>query len=310
MIKVIEVLLPVAVMIAIGVMCRKLKFLSDKGINELKFITTKILLPVAIFDALATNRFTKDSFVVIIIMLPALILSFGAGYLLKRFMKGTFQKYIPFMVSLYEGGMIAYPLYINIVGAEHLSNIALIDIAGLLFGFSVYMSMLVQTESGEKTTVKKICFDAIRNPSFVATVLGLIAGLSGVFIKLQESLMGGTYSGIINIITTPMSAIILIVVGYSFAPVKEMIAPCIKTIILRVILQACLIAVVIYATHLFIGKNMYMDIALITYMSAPATFSMQSFLKSKEVNAYVSTTNSIYVIVSIIVHAVLVAIYL
>ena len=37
----------------------------------------------------------------------------------------------------------------------------------------------------------------------------------------------------------------------------------------------------------------------------PATFSMQTFLKKKESSAYVSTTNSLYCIVSILVYMVL-----
>ena len=69
-------------------------------------------------------------------------------------MNGEYRKYLPFMVSVYEGGLMAYPLYTSLCGQENLSQIAVLDIAGLLFGFSIYMGMLGQVENGEKIDTK------------------------------------------------------------------------------------------------------------------------------------------------------------
>jgi len=214
------------------------------------------------------------------------------------------------MVSVYEGGMMGYPLYTTLVGAENISNIALIDIAGLIFGFSIYMSLLTQTEKGEKLDAKQMVTDAAKNPTFVATVLGLVAGLLGPIHMLQNSSVGVVYDSVISIITTPMSAVILIVVGYEIEPVKRLIRPCLKTILLRVILQAVMIAGVLVATHHLVGQNTLMDLAIIMYMSSPATFSMQGFLQTKDGSEYASTTNSLYCFVSIAVYAVMAGIYL
>ena len=63
---------------------------------------------------------------------------------------------------------------------ENLSQIAVLDIAGLLFGFSIYMGMLGQVENGEKINVKKLAVSAVKTPAFIASVLGIIAGLTGV----------------------------------------------------------------------------------------------------------------------------------
>ncbi len=53
---------------------------------------------------------------------------------------------------------------------------------------------------------------------------------------------------------------------------------------------------------------MLLNLAIISYMSAPATFSMQTFLKKEEGSAYVSTTNSMYCMVSILVYIILAAV--
>ena len=74
---------------------------------------------------------------------------------------------------------------------------------------------------------------------------------------------------------------------------------------LRVILQAVMIAGVLLAIHYIVGDHLLLDLAVISYMSSPATFSMQTFLKSEDGSAYVSTTNSLYCLVSILVYVVM-----
>ena len=306
--RVLEVLLPVLVMILLGMFCRKMNFLKRSSVDGLKFLTTKIILPVAIFHALGTAAYSGGAVKVVVIMFGMLVVSFGIGFLLKGFVKEPYKKYVPFMVSVYEGGMMAYPLFTNLCGAENLSQIALLDIAGLLFGFSIYMSLLSQVEGGERISVKQLWVDSIRNPSFIATVLGLLAGITGLLNLLISSPVGEAYLATKDMITTPLSAIILIIVGYEMEPNVRLLKPCFQTISLRFLLQACMIAGVLFCVHRWIGTNQVRDIAIIIYMSAPATFSMQTFLKSEEGSSYVSTANSLYCFVSIAVYAVVAAI--
>ena len=303
--KVLEIILPVLVMILLGMACRRLKLLDQHGINNMKVLVTQIMLPVAIFHALATAKYNKETGILVGIMFVMLVISFGIGFLLRPLMTERYRKYLPFMVSVYEGGSMAYPLYTSLCGAENLSQIAVLDIAGLLFGFSVYMGMLGQVENGDKIDVKKLFASAIRTPAFIASVLGILAGLSGVVLKILEGPFAGTYTSVENILTTSVTSIILVVVGYSIELDKRLLSPCIRTIVLRVILQAVMIAGVLLAIHYIVGDHLLLDLAVISYMSSPATFSMQTFLKSEDGSAYVSTTNSLYCLVSILVYVVM-----
>ena len=295
--RILEIILPVLVMLVLGMACRKLKLLTKSGIDNMKLLVTNIMLPVAIFHALATADYSVKTWKLVGIMFVMLVVSFGVGFLLK-----------PFMVSVYEGGLMAYPLYTSLCGQENLSQIAVLDIAGLLFGFSIYMGMLGQVENGEKINAKKLCMSAFHTPAFIASVLGILAGLSEVVICLIDSPFGGAYLAVEGILTTSVTAIILIVVGYSMELTKELIRPCLKTILMRVLLQTLMAIGVLWAVHLWIGDNMLLNLAIISYMSAPATFSMQTFLKKEEGSAYVSTTNSMYCMVSILVYIILAAV--
>ena len=192
--KVLEIISPVLVMIILGILCRKWKLLNKNGIDNMKALVTNIMLPVAIFHALATSDYGAETAKLVGIMFIMLVVSFGIGFLMKPLMTENYRKYLPFMVSVYEGGSMAYPLYTSLCGQENLSQIAVLDIAGLLFGFSIYMGMLGQTENGEKINVKNLAVSAVKTPAFIASVLGIIAGLTGVIKLLLAGPAGGIYS--------------------------------------------------------------------------------------------------------------------
>ena len=303
--EVLEIVLPVLAMIILGILCRKWKLLDQSGVNNMKTLVTNIMLPVAIFHALATAEYSGKIGILVLIMFVMLLISFGAGFWMKRFMDEPYKKYLPFLVCIYEGGMMAYPLYTSLCGSENLSQIAVLDIAGLLFGFSIYMGMLGQVEDGGKIDVKKLFSSAIRTPAFIASVLGIIAGLSKIIIILLDSPFGGVYQSVENILTTSVTAIILLVVGYSMELNANLLKPCITTILIRMILQGVMMAGVLFAVHSLVGDSQIVNLAIITYMSSPATFSMQTFMKDEEGSAYVSTTNSMYCLVSILVYIIL-----
>ena len=302
---VLQIVMPVLVMIILGMLCRKWKILTGEGVANMKVLVTNVMLPVAIFHALATAEYNKETGILILIMLIMLIVSFSLGFVLKPFLKGKYQRYLPFMVSVYEGGLMAYPLYTSLCGSENLSHVAVLDIAGLLFGFSIYMGMLGQVEDGGKIDVKKLFSSAIRTPAFIASVLGIIAGLSKIIIILLDSPFGGVYQSVENILTTSVTAIILLVVGYSMELNANLLKPCITTILLRMILQGVMMAGVLFFLYSLVGDSQIVNLAIIIYMSSPATFSMQTFMKDEEGSAYVSTTNSMYCLVSILVYIIL-----
>ena len=199
---------------------------------------------------------------------------------------------------------MGYPLYTSLCGAENLSNIALLDIACLLFGFSVYMGLLQQTETGERFNGKVLILSALKNPAFLATVLGIVVGATGLLNALLTTSFGEVYSAVQSIVTAGLSALVLLMIGYDFSLSVRLIVPCLKTIACRVVLQAALAVCMIAVTHALFGSNRF-DIAIIMLMAAPAPFSMQSYLKTEDGGNYVSTVNSLYCVVTIIVYIVL-----
>ena len=302
MVQIFTILLPIAVMIGVGAWCRGSGFLTDAGIENIKKLVTKIVLPVAIFHALSTADYSAKTAVVVALVFAVELLTFGVGFLLRRFLPEAYGKYIPFMVCLYEGGMIAYPLYANLCGSENLSKMAMLDIPGLLFGFSVYMGLLEEMETGTKPSAKNLLRDALRNPAFLASAAGVLFGLCGITKALIESPLGDAYLSAQQLLTAPMTAMILLVVGYSLKPDITDWKPCLQTVLLRLLVQAGAIALTVFGLKRLVPGDDLLILAVVIYMSAPATFSMQSFLRSRQASAYTAAVSSIYVFLSIAVY--------
>ena len=94
--EVLEIVLPVLAMIILGILCRKWKLLDQSGVNNMKTLVTNIMLPVAIFHALATAEYSGKIGILVLIMFVMLLISFGAGFWMKRFMDEPYKKYLPY----------------------------------------------------------------------------------------------------------------------------------------------------------------------------------------------------------------------
>lgn len=303
MVQILTILLPIAVMIGVGIWCRCSGFLTDAGIENIKKLVTKVILPVAIFHALSTAEYSTKTAVVVGLVFAVELLTFGVGFLLRRLLPAAYGKYIPFMVCLYEGGMIAYPLYANLCGSENLFRMAMLDIPGLLFGFSIYMGLLEEMETGTKPSAKNLLRDALRNPAFIASAAGVVFGLTGIIKALIAGPLGQAYLSAQQLLTAPMTAMILLVVGYSLKPDITDWKPCLQTLILRFLVQAGAIALTVAGLRVLMPGDDLLILAVVIYMSAPATFSMQSFLRTRQASAYAAAVSSMYVFISIAVYA-------
>lgn len=301
----ISQILPILVMLGMGMCFRRCSFVSVETVEGMKKIITKVILPVAIFNALGTAEYTAASWIMIGIMLIAIVATFLLGFLVKKLVREPYSQYVPYFVSVYEGGMIAYPLFLNLCGNDQLSKIAILDVACLLFGFSIYMGMLEQQERGEPFRFSKFIKSAVRNPAFAATVLGILGGTSGILGYLSASQAGQAYHSVVSVITAPLTSMVLITVGYNMSVNHDSLLPCLQAIGLRIVVQFIAMIPTAFAAHLLFGGDRSMVLAVIMLMFSPATFSIQAFLKSRQGSEYIATANSIYTLVTIGVYIVL-----
>ena len=82
---ILQLILPVFVLIALGVILKRKNIVSDEGIVTLKNLAVNIFLPFTAFNAVIYGTFTKDSIVLILLEIAVLFIAYGLGFLYKRF---------------------------------------------------------------------------------------------------------------------------------------------------------------------------------------------------------------------------------
>ena len=300
----LKIVAPVLVMIIIGMVCRRTKMISQTGVDNIKKFITTFALPVAIFHAVSTAKYNKNIVIVFATMLVVVIIAFVVGFAIKGIVKEPYRKYFPFIMTIYEGGMMAFPLYQSLMGVEHMSNIALIDVTCGVFAFGVYFGMLTMTDQGIKVSGKQLLINAFKSPIFVALVLGILIGVTGVMNSFVETSAGGVYLGIKDMVASPVSAMILLCVGYEFSLEKYSIGVCLKTVFARVIIQSVLLVGVLFLAKQF-EFSKEIQIGLILYMYTIPSLCLSSFVKNEKASKYMSTTSSLYLIITLVAYTVL-----
>lgn len=303
----IRIVAPVLVMIIIGMICRKINLISFDGVDNIKKFITTFPLPFTIFHAVATADYNKEVIMVFAIMLTVVVIALLLGFLCKGIVKEPYKKYFPYLMTIYEGGMMAFPLYQSLMGVENMSNIALIDVPCGIFAFGIYFGLVKMTDQGAKINGKELLKNAFSTPSFIALLLGMLAGVTGLMDKFMSLSISDIYVSIKDLITAPLSAMILLCVGYEFMLEKDNIGVCVKTVFARLIIQTGLF-VAVYMLALKWNFSEPMIIGLALYFFTLPSLCLSSFVKNKEASKYMSTTSSLYLIITLIAYIILASI--
>lgn len=302
----VRVMLPVVLMLAIGFICKKVSFFTDEGMETIRKYIVFIALPTTIFHAMAVAELNRETIFIVVVMFLVLVIAMLLGFLLRPLIPEPYRNYLPFLITVFEGGMFAYPLYQNLCGEEQLVNIVIVDIAGCIFGFGVYYGILALVDRKQKFSIKALAGTAAKSPTFWAVVLGLIVNATGIMKYFLASSVGDTYLAIKNLIVAPLTALILLYVGYTLKIDKKICAVCIKTIAFRMVVMAGLCILVLNILRVDM-KDHYMLSAFLVYFICPPTFSLPGFVKNRDAAGYFAMTTSMYVLITMVGYAIITA---
>ena len=301
--QILIAIMPVLVLLFLGVLINKFQVIDAHGMEALKTIDINVFIPFVLFHALGTATYDTTAGLILIVMMAVLLISLGIGYLLKPAITPDLRGHFPFLMGGYEGGLIGYPLYIVLMGVGFLHNIATIDIANCIYAWLVLMPLLTVANKGSVTS-KEILETAVKATPLYGIVLGIFFGMTGWLPALINSQFGGLYTAIINMLSAPVSALILVYVGYSLKFDQKVLTAALKSVVIRVVTQAILLAGSFAILSRFITDRA-MLIGLGLYAFLPPMFLGAIYAKDKENAAYASTSTSLYFVVSITAFVVL-----
>ena len=302
MIHVLETALPVFLTLGLGMLCRATRLLTAEGVKALKSVAVNITLPAVLFSAFATAEYSAKSIAIPVFIFALCVLAFFLGRIGCNLLKIP-GRLSPFMATGFEAGMLGYALFTLLFGAGEVSRFAIVDLGQVLFVFTVYKIML--SGSGDWRGAVR---EALVSPTIWAICAGLLLGATGAFKALEPSGVSGILTSIASFVAAPTSAIILLSIGYDLVPKEIRWAKTAKIVALRVGVMAVILALALLVNRLILGGAMHTD-ALLMLMILPPPYVLPVFADAGDERANVSSALSVLTLLSLVLFAVLTAIY-
>jgi len=303
--EVLQTVLPVILVLVIGMFCRSRGKLSREGINTLKSVAVDIALPAVLLNAFATADYSLRSVVIPLIMFAVCVAGWALGKLAKKLLKMP-SRFVPFLTTGFEAGMLGYTLFAMLYGSENTASFALVDLGQVLFVFTLY-KILLALDARDGVSAGSLVKAMLTSPIIIAIVCGVLLGATGLYQALIPSGISGVFDACTSFVSAPTSVLILLSIGYDLVLKDIRWAETCKVIGVRLVIMAVLAAATIGLISLLFGIDAALTGAIIVMFILPPPFVLPVFADDADQRVYVSSALSVSTLVAIIGFAVLAA---
>lgn len=293
-------------MIGIGTFSRIRGFITPSQKDGANKIVFNILFPIMIFNILFTSKLETSAIFTVLYVFIAYCVILFIGRFIINFTGEKFAHISPYLLTTCEGGNVALPLYLSIVGAS--SNTVIFDLAGVFMAFVIIPIMVARAGAGE-TRIRELIKTILTNSFVIAVILGLGLNLLGTYNFLSNSSYLGIYSNTITQVTAPIVGVILFIIGYDLNINMEILGAVLKLLVARIIFYILvIIGFFIFFPGLMIDK-VFM-IAVLIYFMSPTGFAIpmqiSPLYKSNDDCGFASAIISLNMIITLVVYALIV----
>ena len=286
--KAVEALFPVFFMLFLGLLARKrqwITFAQNEGAKKLVFT---ILFPLLVYKVLVTSELKSTFLIQIIYMDIIWMIVLFIGFKITPFTGKKFAHISPYLLVTCEGGNVALPLYISIVGAAHAVNIVTFDVAGILINFGVLPILVTKKVVGQvewKELLKKIF-----TSSFMVSVIGgVFMNLTGLHKMIMSMGLESTFNSTMKLVITPITGIILFTLGYELKFEKEMISSLVRLALVRLVLCSIIIGLFYFMCP----------------TGFPVPLQVQPLVTGEDDESYMSAFISLFLVVALIAYTLI-----
>ena len=177
--KALEALFPVFFMMFLGYLSRKKNWITREQDEGAKKIVFQILFPFLVYNVLVSSQLSQHLLVQILFLDAAWIIIYFIGKKTASFTSSQFSRISPFLLLTCEGGNVALPLYITMVGSAYAVNIVTFDVAGILINFGFVPAVIAKQISG-RTDWKDVTKSIFTSSFVIAVLAGVLVNLSGL----------------------------------------------------------------------------------------------------------------------------------
>ena len=300
--EILQTILPVVIVLAIGVILRRRHLLDRSGINALKSIVVNITLPAVLLSAFASTSYSPKDIIIPICMFAICLAAWALGRIAKKILHLN-SRFVPFLTTGFEAGMLGYALFTMLYGSSRTAEFAIIDLGQVLFVFTVY-KILLDRDSKEKTDGRKLLKEMLLSPIIIAIIIGVLIGATGLYHALEPSGVSRIFDACTDFVSAPTSMIILLTIGYDLVfsdiPWKDTLRAVAVRLVIMIVLGAAFIGVL-----KLLWPETDLTAAVIVMFLLPPPFVLPVFADDADQRAYVSSVLSICTLVSILGFALL-----
>ena len=301
-------LFPVFFVLLMGLYARKRNWISHEQNDGIKSLALGILFPFLIYNIVADASLDKQIGVEIVYLIGIWIFVYFLGRIFCRIMPKELSELSPFLLLTCEGGAVALPLYISVVGSAYAVNIIPFDLAGILVNF-IFVPTVLQLKQSNKFQLLPLVKNVVSAPFVIAAVLGFVTNITGLQdMLLKSEIFGPLYENTIATLTAPIAALILFSLGYSINLKKSYLMPLVKLAGIRILFCTGIIA----SFFLLFPSKMANPIFLfgvLLYFYCPTGFpvplQIKDILDSEEKEEFVSAFISMFLLIALAVYVAL-----
>lgn len=301
--QVIQMVLPIILVLILGTQCRRREWIRPEGLAGIKTVVSDICLPVVLFNAFFTARYSAAVALVFAAVFSGFLLALLAGFALRK-AASPHEKFFPLLLTSAEGGMLGYALYGVLMGEQ--SGFAAVDLGQTVFAYTVFLGTLSLTD-GRKPSAKALFQNMVTNKCCIGMALGILLGVCGAGQWVLSGPAGGIVSQAISTVTAPTSALVLLIVGYELELDRKLLRPVAVTVACRLLVMGVLLAAVSFLVFRLVPYDRGLQIALMILYSLPAPFIIPLFADVGEEGTYISTTLSVHTLCTVLLFAAIAA---
>lgn len=305
--KAIEVIFPVFFMMFLGWLSHRRRWVTTDQNEGAKSLVFNILFPLLVFHVLVKAELSTNFIFEILFLDAAWILVYLIGKSIAKPISGRYAQLAPFLLMTCEGGSVALPLYIALVGAEHAVNIITFDVAGILINFGL-VPALITRQTSKDVAFLPMAKRILTAPFIIAVIVGIIVNLLGLYQWMTVSNIHKIYDSTMNLVMTPIASIILFTLGYGFHLRAAQLKPLLALTLVRLILCGAIVC----TFFLLFPELMVMKIFLVgvlLYFACPTGFpvplQIESLCKDEDHKSFMSAFISIFIVVAMIVYTLI-----
>ena len=296
-----QVIVPIFAAVALGVLARHKKLLTQEENQGLLQFVMKFGLPCVIFNSCLTADIKAESFGTMILVLPFLLASTLWAFRARK-IKFPYHN-LPQMFDAKETGMLGIPLFMILFGADQAYRIGVLDITQ---GIVVFPTLaILSANAGENPAPGTIAKKVLTSPLLIMSVLGLGLNLIGVGAWMNTAPIGKVVIESTAFLAQPVSAMMIFSVGYNFSLAKSNRAIIFRLSAMHFLWFALSGGLIQLALFLIPHVDALSRWAILLYTTLPASYLAPGMGKSREDVTVASGVCSVLTVTNLIVFCII-----